>query len=228
MFVEVIVVSVQEAELAEECGANRVEFVEDLHVGGLTPNMGRLSHAARRVSIPINVMIRPRAGGFEYTSREMEEMRRSALSAQEAGARGLVMGFLREGRLDKGALEEALRWCPSMDFTFHRAIDEALDPLEVAGDLADFQGVTDLLTSGGPGPIEGNVDRIKRIRQMLKGVRVMAGGGITVGNVRSVIDATGVEYVHLGRSVRMDNSPFGLLDEERLRRMIRLVKGEGE
>ncbi|MCX7827770.1 MAG: hypothetical protein N2315_00980 [Thermanaerothrix sp.] len=225
MFVEVIVTSPEEAELAERCGAHRVEFVRDLAAGGLSPDMEQVALAARRVGIPVNVMIRPRAGVFEYSPGEMDEMKRLSLSALEAGARGLVMGFTRDGGVDLKALEQALSWCPSLDFTFHRAIDQLPDPVSAAEALRDFPGVTDLLTSGGAGPIEGNLDRIRRMAEVLEGVRVMAGGGITQGNVRKVIDRTGVRWVHLGRSVRAGGSPDGPLDEGLLKRMIGLVRG---
>jgi copper homeostasis protein len=112
-----------------------------------------------------------------------------------------------------------------MDFTFHRAIDQLPDPVAAAECLRGFPGVTDVLTSGGSGPIEGNLDRIRRMVEVLEGVRVMAGGGITEGNVRNVIDGTGVGWVHLGRSVRVGNSPEGRLGEGLLKRMMGLIRG---
>lgn len=220
-----IVTSPEEAELAELCGADRVEFVRHLEVGGLSPDMGQVARAVERVDIPVNVMIRPRAGGFEYSPREMEEMRGLSLSAMEAGARGLVMGFTRGDQVDFKALAEALSWCPSMDFTFHRAIDQLSDPVAAAEVLKGFPGVTDVLTSGGGGPIEGNLDRIRRMVEVLDGVRVMAGGGIAEGNVRNVIDGTGVGWVHLGRSVRLGHRPEGRLDEGLLMRMMSIIRG---
>lgn len=224
MFVEVIAVSPWEAELVEACGGDRVEFVLDLSCGGLTPSVPEVAAAVRGVSIPVNVMIRPRPGGFQYSPGEMDQMRRSAQAMAEVGARGLVMGFLKDGAVDLDALKSALTWCPGMDFTFHRAIDEASDPVEAAR-VACGAGVTDLLTSGGPGPIEGNLDRLRRMVEAAGSVRVMAGGGITGENAPRVILHGGVPAVHLGRSVRRDNSPTEPIDAQLLRRMVDLIKG---
>src|SRR5690606_41811854 len=60
---------------AEEGGADRIEVCENLSEGGTTPSYGLLLKTRHQVSIPVHVLIRPRAGDFLYSDLEFEVMK---------------------------------------------------------------------------------------------------------------------------------------------------------
>ena len=68
---ESCVESLSEALKAEQNGADRIELCSRLDLGGLTPNRELIRHVSSRLSIPIKVMIRPRAGNFIYNAFEL-------------------------------------------------------------------------------------------------------------------------------------------------------------
>lgn len=71
---EACVDSIDSAILAEKAGADRIELCSDLDSGGLTPSYGLIRIVLERLSIPVNVLIRPRVGDFNYSTEEFEVM----------------------------------------------------------------------------------------------------------------------------------------------------------
>ena len=88
MLFESCVDSVDSAAAAEQGGADRIELCAALIEGGLTPSAGTIAVASQRLTIPINVMIRPRGGDFLYTTAELDVMRRDIDTAKELGPTG--------------------------------------------------------------------------------------------------------------------------------------------
>src|SRR6266852_5070978 len=96
LVLEVCVESIDHAVAAERGGAGRIELCSDLSSGGITPSAGLMQTARRHVSVPIHVLIRPRAGDFCYSDHELETMRDDIHAAKQAGMDGLVLGVLDE------------------------------------------------------------------------------------------------------------------------------------
>src|SRR5215470_14806190 len=94
VMIEVCVGDVESAIAAEAGGADRVELCDNLAVGGTTPSAGTIAEACRWLSIPVHVLIRPRAGDFVYSERELAVMRHDIEAAKALGAAGVVLGFL--------------------------------------------------------------------------------------------------------------------------------------
>ena len=61
--------------LALSAGADRIEFCNNYKVGGVTPTENEIEIIKNKISIPIFVMIRPRAGNFIYTEKEFDRMK---------------------------------------------------------------------------------------------------------------------------------------------------------
>ena len=129
MLVEVCANSLESALNAQKGGADRIELCSELGVGGITPSYGLLKMVKERLSVPVHVLIRPRAGDFSYSEMEFELMRRNIALCVDLGFEGIVSGILhRDFSLDEertGALIEA---SGSLSFTFHRAFDWVNDP----------------------------------------------------------------------------------------------------
>ena len=66
--IEICVEGIDEAVLAAEAGADRVELCTALSEGGLTASPGLLREAASRVKdAKVMAIVRPRKGDFLYT-----------------------------------------------------------------------------------------------------------------------------------------------------------------
>ena len=194
-------------------GAARVELCAALAgTEGITPSIGTIAQACR-VGLPVHVLVRPRPGNFLYSDEELDVIEQDALAALHAGATGVVVGVLAaDGAPDVAATKRivaavrALR--PDAEVTFHRAFDAALaagvDPAEALSRLAQA-GVNRVLTSGGSPDCAAGLGMLCRLvelgRRHAPAVQIMAGGGVTLGLVPSLLEA-GVHAVHTSARIR--------------------------
>lgn len=177
--------------------AQCVELCEALEVGGLTPSFGTLAKAIDLSFIPTRVLIRPRPGNYIYDEEEIDLMKTDIMLCKKLGFEGVVIGALNnEGLLDVDALKALMEVGGELKFTFHRAIDACVNPLEAVGQLVEL-GFDRVLTSGGKPTAEEGIPMIAEM-QLRYGDRiaVMPGGGINLGNVMDIVNQTGVVSVH--------------------------------
>ena len=215
ILVEAAVETLDSALAAERAGVDRIELCENLDEGGTTPDEGLIAAVAERIRLPVFVLIRPRAGGFVYSQRELEEMIRAIERAGSMGIAGIVTGALTsKGRVEVTGTRALIKAAAGLPVTFHRAIDSAAD-LPTALEAAIEAGAGRVLTSGGAATALEGVDVIAAlVNQAHDRISVVAGGGIREHNVRDVIGRTGVREVH-GR----------LVDEAQMRGLVDVVKG---
>lgn len=185
------------AVAADRGGADRIELCTDLPVGGITPDPALLASVLASVSIPVRVLIRPRAGNFVFTAEEFTVMQRQVEAAKIAGAHGVAIGVLQaDGRVDVKRSRELAELARPMKVTFHRAFDMTAD-LGDALEAVVETGADTLLTSGGAADVCSGAESIARIRrQAANRLEVMAGGGLRLANLREVVSRTGVSSVH--------------------------------
>ena len=168
-------------------GADRAELCSDLFHGGLTPTVGSLRVAKRETGMPIMAMIRPREGGFCYSEAEFAVCLEDGRTLLEAGADGLVFGFLREdGRVDEARTRQLteLARAAGKDAVFHRAIDVVPDWREALDLLAEL-GVTRVLTSGQePDVSQGTATVREMIRYAAGRIQILPGAGSRCGTRR--------------------------------------------
>ena len=197
VLVEACVTTVDEARAAEGAGAHRLELCRDLSVDGLSQSAALVGLVLEVVAIPVFVMIRPRAGGFVYTSTEVEEMLAEIQTLAAAGAAGVVCGLLAAaGRVDAANTRRLVEAARPLPVTFHRAFDQADDQLRALEAVAEA-GVTCVLTGGGPGRAIDQADRLAELVRMAgDSVTVLAGGGVRGDHVADLIARTGATEVH--------------------------------
>jgi copper homeostasis protein len=198
---EICVDSADSAVAAQEGGAHRVELCSHLDVGGTTPGPETIFRTRRSITIPMHVMIRPRGGNFCYSADEIESMKKAIASAKEMFADGVVFGVLRsDGSVDAEETARLVALARPMSVTFHRAFDEASDPMQALEALASA-GIDRLLTSGQqPTAMEG-AGLIGQLVARSRGrVAIMAGAGIGAGNAGDIIRKTGVNEIHVARA----------------------------
>ena len=208
ILIEVCCGSVDDAVEAERGGADRIELNASLFLGGLTPSLGSIIEAKRRLSIPLMVMIRPRGCGFCYTEAEMAVMLRDIELSVEHGADGLVFGILRpNGSVDMDRCRQILELARCRETVFHRAFDVTPDPLEALDQLVKL-GFTRILTSGQEKTVPEGIELLRKLISYAGDrIEILHGGGIRPHNVRAVVEQTGAKQVHLSAFVqRFDQS----------------------
>lgn len=198
ILIEVCCGSTDDAVEAEKGGAGRVELNSSLFFGGLTPSLGSVIEAKERLNIPVIVMIRPRGGGFCYTSVEMAVMLHDARLAIEHGADGLAFGILTEdGSVDGDRCRQIVELIGDKEAVFHRAFDVTPDPLETLGQLVKL-GFKRVLTSGQAPSVPEGAGLIKAlIGYAGDRIEILPGGGIRQHNIRAIVEQTGAKQVHL-------------------------------
>ena len=166
-------------------------------MGGVTPSSNLVEATLASVSIPVHVLIRPRAGDFVYTAEGFAIMQRQIDAVKTAGAHGVALGvLLSDGSVDVKRSRELAELARPMRVTFHRAFDVTRDVSE-ALEAVVATGADLLLTSGGAANVEAGAESLARLRQQSGNrIEIMAGGGLRLGNLRDVVSRTGVSAVH--------------------------------
>lgn len=203
--IEVIAESVGDALAIEAGGGQRIELVQSLAEGGLTPSVGLVAEVLSRVSIPVNVMLRPHARSFHYSREDIAVMQRDALAFQALGVRQVVLGILdEEGLPDLFAMEEVLQGT-DLSVTFHRALDASSDLLKALERLADNPRVTHVLTSGGPGRAEENVAMLQAmVRRAGASMTLIVGSGVSHVNLEALHQEVAWNGEESGRILPVD------------------------
>ena len=198
VLLEICCGSIDDAIEAEKGGAERVELCSALFLGGLTPSLGTIQEAKRRLKIPIMVMVRPRGGGFAYSETEMASMERDTEAAVENAADGVVFGILQSGgKVDIPRCRRIRQLIGERQAVFHRAFDVTPDPFEALEQLVDL-GITRVLTSGQKDSVPEGVELIKKLIERARGrIEILPGGGIQAWNMKEMIERIGCGQVHL-------------------------------
>ncbi len=194
---EVCVASVEDAVTAYCGGANRLELNVGLELGGLTPSIGLMEEVKRAVKIPVVAMVRPKPGGFCYTSAELRLMMRDAEMLLAAGADGIVSGALQDNAtLNEGFWRSLRQLSKDRQLVFHRALDVVSDQRSLLQKLIDL-GTTRVLTSGGRDTAWEGRKQIGTLRKLFGNqIEILAGSGITPDNAVSLVRSTGCDQLH--------------------------------
>jgi copper homeostasis protein len=202
ILVEVCLDSVESAIAAREGGADRIELCADLASGGITPSVGTIHEVRAVCALPLHVLIRPRPGDFVYSPSEIRVIERDIDTAKRAGADGIVIGILtREGDVDRERMLALIARARPLHVTFNRAFDVARDPLAALEDVIGV-GADALLTSGqAPSAEEGQKLIAELVRRSAGRIAIMAGAGLTPANATRIVEATGIQALHIGSGV---------------------------
>jgi copper homeostasis protein len=202
VLLEICAGSVTSCLAAQEGGAGRVEFCDNLLEGGTTPSYGAIASARDKLSIRLNVIIRPRGGDFLYSNVEFEVMERDVVACKRLGVDGLVIGLLTaDGDIDLPRTKRLVELAAPMPITFHRAFDVARDPFKALEDII-ASGCTRLLTSGQEANALEGASLISKLREAAgERLTLMPGAGVRLNNIAQLIAETGcVEYHTSGRA----------------------------
>jgi copper homeostasis protein len=202
MIREACVETFEEAQKAQEKGANRIELCSHLELDGLTPSPEMIEKACSELSIPVMVMIRPRGGNFVYSEEELQTMENEIAMAKKIGAEGVVLGLLTpDNQVDVNNTRRLAAAAYPLPVTFHKAIDVMENPVDGVKQLINIEGITRILTSGGQ-PTAREGARIIREMMQAAGERItmLVAGKVTSENVDEIAALTGAVELH-GRRI---------------------------
>ncbi len=213
---EVIATSVEDAVNAELGGAHRLELVRELDAGGLTPSLDFVSEVCEKVQLPVRVMLRENAGYGLSETIALDKLHCVAAALKEMKVDGIVIGFLIDGLPDIVLTSNILSKAPDLKATFHHAFEDADDKRTMIEALKGISNIDRILAHGGPGNIEERAANLARYAAASSPeIKVIAGGGVDLGNIRTIRDRTGIREFHVGRAARAD----GKVSVEQVRRL---------
>lgn len=180
--------------IAARLGADRIELCSALPLGGITPSLALIEVAAG-AEVPVHVLVRPRPGGFEHTPAEIDVIVRDVRHARTAGAAGVVIGGVRDGRVDQELVRRVIDAGDGATVTFHRAFDTLPDPHAALETLVAL-GVDRILTSGGRTTVADCLPALAGLAAAAAGrIEIMAGGGVRPDLIEAIV-GTGADAVH--------------------------------
>jgi copper homeostasis protein len=195
--IELCIERPDDAAVAQEVGADRVELCSSLIEGGLTPSAGAIRRARAVASLPVHAMIRPRGGDFAYDAGELAAMHEDVAMARASGAAAVVFGCLTfDGDIDEAATAALVAAARPMRVTVHRAFDMTRDPAAALEALIRC-GVDRVLSSGQrPTAVEGIALLRALVQQAGERIVIMGCGDLSPDSVAAVRRETGLGEIH--------------------------------
>lgn len=196
-----------DAEAAQAGGADRVEVCAQMSLGGMSPAPAEVRAVVRGCDLPVRVVLRL-SEGYGTTGGEVTRLAGLAGDYLSVGAEGVVLGFLNADlEVDLGVCAALIDVLDGAPWTFHRAIDHALDSDRAWRHVRSLPGVDSVLTAGSAlGVDHGQDDLVRRARADPAAARLMlVGDGLRAEHAPWLLRA-GIRKFHLGSSVRPDGS----------------------
>ena len=223
MILEVCANSYESAINAEKGGAHRIELCENLSVGGLTPNFDLAKKVISELNIPVFILIRPRKGDFNYSHEEFEQIKKDIILFKKIGCKGIVSGILtKDKKLDIIKTKELIKLSRPLEFTFHRAFDEVLNPINVLYQLIKLRADR-ILTSGQKKTAIDGIELIKKLINISNNtIKIMPGSGINSTNILE-INKLNINEIH-GSFSKSSKNNKKLSDFNEISSCIKLIK----
>ena len=224
LVLEVIACSVEDAIEAQRGGAHRLEVISHFEVGGLTPPLELVREIRTVVDLPLRVMVRESKG---YEVEDETEVERLCTTANELNALkvdGIVLGFLRDGRIDRDLTSRVLACAPYLKATFHHALEASSDPLAAIQEVKRIAQVDRILVSGN-GSLSRQLDNFDAYAKAASPeITVLAGGGLNAARIAAIRASTGIREFHVGRAARTPESINGTVRAVRVSEIIQQLR----
>ena len=223
MILEVCANSYESALNAQKGGAQRIELCEDLAVGGLTPNFELSKKVISELNIPVFILIRPRDGDFNYSGEEFEQIKKDIILFKELGCKGIVSGILtkKDNNIDISRTRELIELSKPLEFTFHRAFDEVLNPIQALHQLIELKADR-ILTSGQAETAVKGLDLLKELINIAENkIIIMPGSGVNINNILE-FKKIGSKEIH-GSFIKDPNNKKSISDFNEIFKCINII-----
>jgi copper homeostasis protein len=232
MKLEICANSYQSAINAQKAAADRIELCSELSIGGITPSYAILKKVSEDISIPVNVLIRPRSGDFCYDDDEFLLMKENIKLCKKLGFNGIVSGILNTDKsIDIERTKKLIELSKPLSFTFHRAFDCVKNPQESLQQLIDLK-VDKILTSGQKEKAENGIYLLIELKKTAKDkLIILPGSGINSKNARifkvanfKEIHTSASKIMNKEKSIFFGNTPQTVSDCETIKEIINVIK----
>lgn len=203
LILEACIETLEDALVAEENGANRIELCSALDQDGLTPSRELTAQCVYYLSIPVMAMVRPRGGDFVYSEAEIRQMEEEIEFFKQSGVAGVVFGLLiNENTLDIENTRRLAKLAFPLEVTFHKAIDYTVDPFKSFQELNAVEGITRVLTSGGKDTAWNGRTVLLQMNEFPgRKIKIIAAGKVLRENSLQLAEFTGIGELHGKRIV---------------------------
>ncbi len=204
---EICIDSVESAMKAEKSGADRLELCENLLQGGVTPSPGKILRVIQAVTIPVRVLIRPRAGDFLYSQDELAVIADDIKFCATTDCEGIVVGALTaESEIEEELLNHWKSLADHKKLVFHRAFDLTKNPHDSCQRLINAEFDT-ILTSGQQNTAEEGLAVLEALqREYGSEINLLAGGGVRASNISKIQETTGITHFHSSAKVLIEGN----------------------
>jgi copper homeostasis protein len=189
--------SVEACIAGEQGGADRIELCTALIEDGLTPSHGLVRVVLDSCALPIHVLLRPRAGDFEYSHAEFAVMKKDLLHLKDMGVSGFVLGILHaDGTVDIERTRELVQLAAPLEVTFNRAFDYTASLQQALEDVI-AAGCKRVLTAGGEQDVVSGAASLKRLVEQAAGrAEIAVGGGLRLEDAAGLARTTRAKHFH--------------------------------
>ncbi len=221
---EVSVLHVRDVPGAVEGGADRLHLAGEggPDVGsadpGHSPEPALVSQVCRESDVPVFVLLRLN-DSWTTTGGEMTRLVGLAEDYLACGAAGVSFGFLDvDLEIDTVVCAHLAERLPNVPWTFHRAIDDTLDPRRSWRRVRELPGLVAVHSAGSPQGLGHGYDDLLATAESDPAIAalLMPGGGLLAEHVPWLARA-GVTQFHLGTQVRPGGSPKSDVDAGHVR-----------
>ena len=183
MIIEICATTLNSVINAQDAGADRIELCQEYLIGGITPSQTFTLDSIENSRIPINILIRPRGGDFNFTDEEFDTMIESIYNFKNYNVNGFVVGFLNDkNKLDSNRLAEFRNITKGYELIFHRAFDY-LDNQDESLELLIENRFDRILCSGSTIDSEEGLKKLIYLKNIARNkISIMPGGGVNLIN----------------------------------------------
>jgi copper homeostasis protein len=185
---------------ADEGGADRLHLAGDTD---LSPEPATVSAVCRETDLPVFCLLRLN-DSWTTTGGELTRLAGLAEDYLGCGAAGVSFGFLdADLEVDAEVCTHLAEQLPGVPWTFHRAIDAALDAERAWARVVDLPGLVAVRSAGSPQGLDVGYDDLLALVSRAPRVAglLMPGGGLLGEQVPWFVRA-GVRSFHVGPQAR--------------------------
>lgn len=184
---EISVGTKEEAIIAEQGGADRLELAIKSERGGLTPSFSEISNILLSTKLPCYILIRPKLDSYNLTNEDFNLMLHIVELVKMTSAKGVSIGLLKNGRVDKIRLEKIIKNKGHLELVFNHAIDSVYKYEEELEYLIDNDGVDWIQTTGSAETIIDGYSRITPLLGKIKN-KLIIGRALDSNNIKTLLN----------------------------------------
>jgi copper homeostasis protein len=210
---EICVDNVESIDTVNKIGVESIELCSSLALGGISPTLSLLDYAFKNTTIPIQAMVRPRPGNFNYSEAELNACINEISLMKQFNISGIVFGALTDdNKVDINACKKiySIAHQLNLELTFHRAVDMTLNYEEAIEQIIEI-GFTRILTSGHTDNVEKGIETLAEMQSKHGSqIQIMAGGGVKSSNIE-LLQQANLKYIHCSASMsKIDKTNYKL------------------